>query len=233
MNHILFFLFIFFFCKNDSLKIGKIIGSSIVSSSLLLNNHIPWSLENAMHSPSMLATTKVSIERNNIYLYGSINAESCEKLKNEINNLEYNGKLFRLEYNLDPPPINLHIQSEGGSLMSVLYIVDLIENLDIPIHTYIDGYSASAASLLNVIGDKRFMTKNSMMLIHQLTSEKEGKYQELDDDMKNLQMLMNKIKTIYLRHSTIPYNELIEILKHDIWLDADTCKKYGLVDEII
>ena len=27
--------------------------------------------------------------------------------------------------------------------------------------------------------------------------------------------------------------ELEDILKHDLWLDADTCKKYGLVDEII
>ena len=43
---------------------------------------------------------------------------------------------------------------------------------------------------------------------------------------------MNKIKAIYLRKSTIPYLQLNDILNHDLWLDADTCKKFGLVDEI-
>jgi len=43
-----------------------------------------------------------------------------------------------------------------------------------------------------------------MILIHQLSSGSEGKYNELDD-----------------------------ILKDDLWLDSNTCKKYGLVDEII
>ena len=62
---------------------------------------------------------------------------------------------------------------------------------------------------------------------------KEGKYQELTDDQQNMQLLMNKIKTIYLRKTTIPYIQLNEILNHDLWLDADTCKKYGLIDEII
>lgn len=44
---------------------------------------------------------------------------------------------------------------------------------------------------------------------------------------------MNKIKAIYLRKTTIPYIQLSEILNHDLWLDAITCKKYGLIDEII
>jgi len=28
-------------------------------------------------------------------------------------------------------------------------------------------------------------------------------------------------------------SKLDEILKHDLWFDADRCKEYGLVDEII
>jgi len=48
-----------------------------------------------------------------------------------------------------------------------------------------------------------------------------------------MNMLMDKIKNIYLKKTTIPENVLDEILKHDLWLDAVTCKKYGLIDEII
>ena len=65
-----------------------------------------------------------------------------------------------------------------------------------------------------------------MLQQHQLSSGKEGKFQELDDDMKNLQQLMNKVKRIYLEHTNIPFFELNEILQHDLWLDAETCKKY-------
>ena len=74
---------------------------------------------------------------------------------------------------------------------------------------------------------------HSMILVHQLSSENQGKFQELDDDMKNLQQLMDKVKKIYLMHSNLQYLQLDELLQHDLWLDAETCKKYGLVDEII
>ena len=205
----------------------KLFATSLLASGLAFN---PNQIANA--NPSMLPSirnqgefikTSVVTERNNIYLYG----------KNQLNSMDYNGRLFKISYNSDPPPINLHIQSGGGSLLNAFYIVDLIETLDTPVNTYIDGYSASAASLIGVVGKKRYMTKNSMIMIHQLSSGKEGKYQELTDDQQNMQLLMNKIKTIYLRKTTIPYIQLNEILNHDLWLDADTCKKYGLIDEII
>lgn len=180
-----------------------------------------------------LTPTRISVIRNNVYFYGDFNSESCEKLKNSLVELDFNGKLFRLEYNLDPPPINLHIQSTGGALLDSLYLVDLIQSLDSPVNTYVDGYAASAASLLSVVGEKRFMTKNSMILIHQLSSGSQGKYEEMDDNMKNLDNLMEKVKNIYGAHTSIPEDTLEEILKHDLWFDAETCKSYGLVDEII
>ena len=44
---------------------------------------------------------------------------------------------------------------------------------------------------------------------------------------------MKKIKEIYEKHTKIPKNKLDDILKHDLWWDAETCLQYGLVDEII
>ena len=46
-------------------------------------------------------------------------------------------------------------------------------------------------------------------------------------------MLMQKIKSIYEQHTKIPKREMDKILKHDLWWDAKTCLKYGLVDEIL
>ena len=49
--------------------------------------------------------------------------------------------------------------------MNTFYITDLIEKMETPVNTYVDGYAASAASLISVVGKKRYMTQNSLMLI--------------------------------------------------------------------
>ena len=77
------------------------------------------------------------------------------------------------------------------------------------------------------------MHRHSFMLIHQLSSVMWGKYEDLKDDMKNNDLLMKTIKDIYVEHTKIPKRQLNKILKHDLWWDAETCLKYGLVDEII
>ena len=71
------------------------------------------------------------------------------------------------------------------------------------------------------------------MLIHQLSSGMWGKYEDMKEDLENCDLLMKTIKTIYEEHTKIPKKQLEEILKHDLWWDAKTCLKYGLVDEII
>jgi len=60
-----------------------------------------------------------------------------------------------------------------------------------------------------------------------------GKFQEMEDDMENSKMLMKKIKDIYRKHTKIPEEKMNDILKHDLWWDAEQCLEYGLVDEII
>ena len=57
--------------------------------------------------------------------------------------------------------------------------------------------------------------------------------QEFDDEMRNLENLMKLIKNIYKKHTKVPPKKLDEILKHDLWWDAETCLKFDLVDEIL
>ena len=40
------------------------------------------------------------------------------------------------------------------------------------------------------------------------------------------------IKAIYKEYTKVPMRKLNEILKHDLWFDADTCQELGLVDFI-
>ena len=154
-------------------------------------------------------------------------------MKNKLHDLDTKSSIFHLQYKIDPPPIHLHIQSEGGSLYHTLYIMDLIDSMNTPVYTYIDGFAASAATLLSVVGKKRYMTKNSLMLIHQLSGSESGKFNELQDQMSNMSILMKIIMNIYLTKTNIDEETLTVLLQKDLWLDSKTCLEYGLVDEII
>ena len=129
--------------------------------------------------------------------------------------------------------IKLHINSEGGEVFAVFSILKLIENNRIPIHSIIEGQACSAATMLSIVAEKRFITEHSYMLIHNLSSGFWGKMHEIEDELKNLKALTSKIKSIYKTYSNIKSVELDKLLKKDLLLKPCICKKYGLVDEII
>jgi len=103
----------------------------------------------------------------------------------------------------------------------------------VPVHTVIEGVAASAATLISVHGAKRYIARNSYMLIHQLRGVAWGKYEEMKDSMENAETFMKRIKLIYNKYTNVPDAELKQILKRDIWWDSNTCLGYGLVDEVI
>ena len=170
---------------------------------------------------------------NRIYFYSGVTRPKILTLNKSIFSLNVNmlSKTGPLQY--EPPPIILHINSYGGSVFAGLASVDYIRNSKIPVHTVIDGCAASAATLMSCVGSHRMMHKNSCMLVHQLSGVMWGKFQEMQDDMENSEMLMEKIKNIYREHTKIPKKEMDNILKHDIWWEAEKCLQYGLIDEII
>ena len=136
-------------------------------------------------------------------------------------------------YDIEPPAIKLHIHSYGSSVFSALAAIDAIRDMKVPVHTIIEGCAASAATMISVVGDKRFVKKNAKMLIHQLSSSFWGKMDDIEEELTNLRSLMDTIKLIYREHSKVPVRKIDEILKHDLWWDAETCLKYKLVDEIV
>ena len=72
------------------------------------------------------------------------------------------------------------------------------------------------------------MTKNSLMLIHQLSSGTDaGKYSEIKDQVQNMDSLMEIIVNTYKENTLLNDNELLELLQKDIWLNATQCLQYG------
>ena len=168
-----------------------------------------------------------------VFFYSEVNRGSVLNLNKQL--IELGNKLLNASnvYEIPVPHIKLHINSGGGSLLDGFAAVDYIKSCKAPVHSIIDGSAASAATLMSVVAAKRSIHKNSFMLIHQLSGGMWGKYEDLVDDFKNSSLFMSTINQIYTQHTKIPAKTLKEILKRDIWFDAKTCLKYGLVDEIL
>tara|TARA_B100000959_G_scaffold76549_2_gene81325 strand:- start:13064 stop:13660 length:597 start_codon:yes stop_codon:yes gene_type:complete len=175
----------------------------------------------------------ISVYENKIYYYSGVNRETVVELNHKLSELEAKHLTVSNVLEIDPPPIRLFINSGGGSITAGIASMDTISRCNVPVYTFVDGFCASAATFLSVVGKKRFMSKNSYMLIHQLSSQLWGKYSEIEDEKKNLDLMMKTIRTVYTEHTKVPTEELDEILKHDLLWDAKKCLEYGLVDEII
>jgi ATP-dependent protease ClpP protease subunit len=177
--------------------------------------------------------TTVQSTNNNIYFYGAVSESSTLQLKTKLEELDLHLQTIAIHYKIEAPPIHLHIQSYGGSLMHTFYIMDVIKLLKTPVYTYIDGFAASAATLMSVCGKRRFMTESSVMLVHQLSSSASGKFEEIKNEYSNLVEFMEIIKKTYLNYGNISSEHLDALLKQDLWLNSAKSLEYGFVDEII
>jgi ATP-dependent Clp protease protease subunit len=170
---------------------------------------------------------------NHIYFYSEVERPKMLELNKKINELDINLQTISLKLGTEPPKMYLHINSYGGSIFAGLSTLDTIRNTKCDVVTIIEGCAASAGTMISVVGKERHMHKHAYMLIHQLSAGTWGKYNDLVDDMENNTRLMKMIKKLYAEYSQVPKEELDEILKHDLWWDAEKCLEYGLVDKIL
>tara|TARA_R110002096_G_scaffold385021_1_gene578864 strand:+ start:174 stop:905 length:732 start_codon:yes stop_codon:yes gene_type:complete len=175
----------------------------------------------------------LEITNNRIYFYSNVETKNVLGLNKSIRELGSEIQHTATVLECEPANIFLHINSHGGDLFAGLAAMDEIRKSRIPIISIVDGCAASAATLMTIAASKRQINKHAYMLIHQLSSGMWGKYREMKDEIENLDNMMITIRDIYMEYTKIPKKKLDEILDHDLWFDAETCLKYGLVDEII
>ena len=175
-----------------------------------------------------------TINSNEIYFYTDVNNESCVLLNKSITDLGKQLQMAKITFGLEETPhIKLYINSDGGEVFGALSTVDRISKSEVPVHSYIEGLVASAATLISVSCQKRYIRKNSIILIHQIRSWFGGTHENIKDEVHNLDVLSNIIKQIYLTNTKLSEQELNKLLKRDIYLSAEEAIRYGLADKIV
>jgi ATP-dependent Clp protease protease subunit len=129
-------------------------------------------------------------------------------------------------------PITMQINSPGGSVLAGLAIYDTMRFIDAPITTVGMGMQASMGSILLAAGDYRKMTKNSWLMIHQVSSGNSGQHSDTAIDENLTSRLHEQLKNIYVRHIGLTHEFWDLALERNTWLTAEQALKMGFIHEI-
>lgn len=173
---------------------------------------------------------------NHVYFTSHVDTDTVVALMKQIRDVETNLRTARVAQRIpdDWPklPIYLHVSSGGGGLFAGLSAADQLEAIKWPIVSIVEGYTCSAATLISMSCQQRTILPGSYMLIHQLFSVSWGNYEQLKDDMRINDMLMEQLWNFYARRSNLKLKEVKKRLKHDYWMSAQQALNDGFVDAI-
>lgn len=179
-----------------------------------------------------MGSTSVYTHANHLYFNDDITYESAFQLNKELRQLEQKLRLVAVAQGMEPQPIYLHITTDGGCIHGAFSIVDCIQGLGLPVYTVAEGFVASAGTLITLAGEKRYITPNSYMLIHELRSGVWGKMSVIEEEYGNLQKVMTHIVDYYHRRTNMSKKELGKLLVKDVIWNAADCVSHNLVHEV-
>ncbi|HDR6285614.1 TPA: Clp protease ClpP [Bacillus cereus] len=128
--------------------------------------------------------------------------------------------------------IHVHINSGGGSAFDGVAICNQLKQHSAEIIVHIDGWAASAASVIAMAGDKIIMPSNTMMMIHQASTFEYGNADLFEKTAKDLRKIDSALAASYKKRFVGTDEELKQLLKDETWLTAEEAVALGLADEI-
>lgn len=163
----------------------------------------------------------------NLYIYGTITSwrwddkdVSADSFKKELEELG------------DIDILNVHINSCGGEVFQGLAIYNLLKQHSATINMYIDGIAASIASVIAMAGDKIFIPKTALMMIHNCSTWTSGNSKDLRKTADDMDKIMEALKASYMSRVKISEDKLQELLDEESYLTADECIEMGFADVI-
>ena len=126
--------------------------------------------------------------------------------------------------------------SPGGSIIDGFELFDFIQELRAKGHKITTGSLGMAASMAGILlqaGDIRWIGHQSWVMIHRAAFGAIGKTYEVEDEVKLVKRIEERILDIFTSRSKLTKQKLKKNWdRKDWWIDADECVELGLVDEI-
>ena len=132
-------------------------------------------------------------------------------------------------------PINLYINSPGGSVTAGMSIYDTMQFIQCPVHTIVMGQAASMGSLLATAGEKghRYILPNARHMIHQPLGGASGQATDVEIQARELLRWKTVLTDIYSKHTGLDAEALKVDMERDNFMTAEQAVSYGLADKLI
>lgn len=133
----------------------------------------------------------------------------------------------------DRKPIQIIIDSPGGSLTDTFTIIDAIKLSVTPVHTVVVGTAYSGGCLVAMSGHKRYAYPHSSFMLHEGSTSTGGDSHKFINYSKFYQTQLAQLKDIVLSNTKMTNDFYESIKRDDYWLSAYEAKEKGIIDEIL
>jgi ATP-dependent Clp protease, protease subunit len=132
-------------------------------------------------------------------------------------------------------PINLYINSPGGSVYAGLAIYDAMQMIQAPVSTVAVGVSASMGTALLTSGckGKRYALPHATIHMHPTGGGSQGYTEDVRIATREQERLQAQLFHLMGKHSGHSWQEIEEYFLRDRYLNALEAKAFGLVDEVL
>ena len=171
-------------------------------------------------------------------IYSRLMQDRIVLLGGEVNDDSANlivAQLLFLQAQDPKKPVNMYINSPGGSVTAGLAIYDTMQFISCPVYTYCIGQAASMGAVLLTAGEKghRFSLPNARIMIHQPWGGAEGKASDIEITCQEILRLKQKLNEILSSHSGQPMENVVRDTDSDHFMSAEEACKWGLIDQVL
>ncbi|MEN8728135.1 MAG: ATP-dependent Clp protease proteolytic subunit [Sulfurovum sp.] len=144
-------------------------------------------------------------------------------------------QLLYLEAEDSEEPIHMYISSPGGSVMAGLAILDTMQLISAPVHTYAMGMVASMAAVLFTCGESghRYIMPNAEVMIHQPLGGTSGQASDIEIQAKHILNLKKRLYVILSKATGKQVKTIEKESDRDNYFEAHEAIKFGLADTIL
>lgn len=162
-----------------------------------------------------------------LHIYGPI--DSMDWWGDEITPNTFKSELDALG---DVSELSVYINSDGGDVFAGQTIHTMLKRHKAFINIYIDGLAASIASVIAMAGDKVYMPRNSMMMVHNPWTIAMGNSSDFRKMADDLDSIRESLIAAYQEKSGMERDAIIALLDAETWLTADEAVNLGFADEV-
>lgn len=130
--------------------------------------------------------------------------------------------------------ISLYIHSPGGNVYAGLAIYDTMQAISNPIATWAVGLTASMGTILLAAGTagRRIALSHATIHMHPAGGGTQGYTTDVEIQYKELKRMDDLGQAILAKHTGQSVATIAADFERDRWMDAETAKAYGLVDQV-